>query len=103
MKNYFLVIDNLVVLIDETSMHISSVFSDNKELAVSDVIKLVSFKSSIQYSVSLDSFKAILNLLIKSNFDWANSASRIKAPIAVPDFNNCFDNTNSFCSVMSCL
>ena len=78
MKSYFFVIDNLVVLIDETSIRINSLFSDNKEFTVSDVKKLVSFKSSIQYSVSLASFKATLNLLIKSAFDCANSASRIK-------------------------
>ncbi len=53
---------------DETSIPISSLFKNNKLFALSVAIKEESFKSKIQYSVSFDSFNAILNLEIKSVF-----------------------------------
>ena len=87
--------DNLVVLTMRIrrwriSLHSTMIWSK-----CSSLIKLLSFRSIIQYSVSFASFKAMFILCRKSALDWACSASLIRAPIAVPLQSNCFDKTNS--------
>ena len=53
----------------------------------------LSFNNSSQYSVSCTSFEAIFNLWIKSALLSDDCASRILAPIEVPDFNSWLANT----------
>src|SRR5690242_13312241 len=55
----------------------------------------VSCNNIIQYSVSLASFKAMLILWMKSLRDSPCMASFTKAPMAVPERNNCLLKTYS--------
>ena len=59
-----------------------------------------SFNNSIQYSVSLASFKAMLIFAAKSGFVCPRIPSFTLAPILVPLLSNCFERTNSLFSVV---
>ena len=74
---------------------------------VSLSLYVVSRMRSSRYIVSLASLSAIESLLMKSAFDWAYSASRTRAHIAVQDLRNCEAKTrslynwiNSLCSAI---
>ena len=90
----------LIFLIIEISNLINSLQSWFNELYITSSRYPVSFKIESQYSVSLASFNAIFNLLVKSAFEGASCASAIFAPIEVPLLKICLPSINSFFSLI---